>query len=658
MTVGDDRSQTKEIITLQSLIVQEQIKQQEQVMKRKLIEEKEALKRKLIQEKEATKRKLIEEKEATKRKLIEEKEVMKRKLIEEKEATKRKRIQEQEKTKRKKLEIIKIHEDELRKPMERSFENEPSSSDDSFVECSFDTDIDNDSIKKNICPFDINFMLQENNHFNESIENCIKDYMGNALSCVKKIENEYQNEFDQLMLKLLRILHERTSLLYLNTQNKKYLEGKSPDCTFIFNDINVNIKKEDNYLQDFVVIIGDVKEPTKSIDDTQARNEILTYLQLLLNKQRRNKIYGFLTNIKCIKFFYVQKNSNFCLYDYFESPTLNTFDYLFDVTPSMHILTTNTSIIGQSKNISLNKETWIIFTKFLIMQKDFYEYTTLNISYIDILLPNRYSIEKKLGKGSTSNVYLLEKTESNTCIDDPEHCVIKICRQNEYSLLYLNEMKMINELKRLNISNKFNLFFEDIIHLSPAENVLLFKNELESIKTLPLIQSKQLIDIIQYLYDCNVIHRDLSPQNLMLDGHIQQLKLIDFGLASKYEKDEITKQLPINGTIAFGGHEFLRFISNLPLDSIKSQFYAYERTFDLKSALHVIMYMNDNNVQLKMKSIQKVEYFIDKTTQTLTLWKALQQNNKYYSNLLNLIDDSIQSSSTFEVIKKKLEKFI
>ncbi|CAF3871232.1 unnamed protein product [Rotaria magnacalcarata] len=482
--------------------------------------------------------------------------------------------------------------------------------------------------------------------------------MGNALSCVKKIENEYQNEFDQLMLKLLRILHERTSLLYLNTQNKKYLEGKSPDCTFIFNDINVNIKKEDNYLQDFVVIIGDVKEPTKSIDDTQARNEILTYLQLLLNKQRRNKIYGFLTNIKCIKFFYVQKNSNFCLYDYFESPTLNTFDYLFDVTPSMHILTTNTTIIGQSKNISLNKETWIIFTKFLIMQKDFYEYTTLNISYIDILLPNRYSIEKKLGKGSTSNVYLLEKTESNTCIDDPEHCVIKICRQNEYSLLYLNEMKMINELKRLNISNKFNLFFEDIIHLLPAENVLLFKNELESIKTLPLIQSKQLIDIIQYLYDCNVIHRDLSPQNLMLDGHIQQLKLIDFGLASKYEKDEITKQLPINGTIAFGGHEFLRFISNLPLDSIKSQFYAYERTFDLKSALHVIMYMNDNNVQLKMKSIQKVEYFIDKTTQTLTLWKALQQNNKYYSNLLNLIDDSIQSSSTFEVIKKKLEKFI
>ncbi|CAF1416814.1 unnamed protein product, partial [Rotaria magnacalcarata] len=148
---------------------------------------------------------------------------MKRKLIEEKEATKRKRIQEQEKTKRKKLEIIKIHEDELRKPMERSFEKEPSSSINTFALYSSHLDFYKNNVN-NINLFDINFMLQENNHFNESMENCIKDYIGNTLSCAKKIENEYQNEFDQLMLKLLRILHERTSLLYLNTQNKKYLE--------------------------------------------------------------------------------------------------------------------------------------------------------------------------------------------------------------------------------------------------------------------------------------------------------------------------------------------------------------------------------------------------------------------------------------------------
>ncbi|CAF3506907.1 unnamed protein product [Rotaria socialis] len=132
------------------------------------------------QEEAATKRKLIEEKEATKRKLIEEKEATKRKLIEEKEATKRKRIHEQEKTKRKKLEIIKIHEDELRKPMERSFEKEPSSSINTFALYSSYLDFYKNNVN-NINLFDINFMLQENNHFNESIENCIKDYMGNRV---------------------------------------------------------------------------------------------------------------------------------------------------------------------------------------------------------------------------------------------------------------------------------------------------------------------------------------------------------------------------------------------------------------------------------------------------------------------------------------------
>ncbi|CAF3173974.1 unnamed protein product, partial [Rotaria sp. Silwood2] len=101
-------------------------------------------------------------------------------------------------------------------------------------------------------------------------------------------------------------------------------------------------------------------------------------------------------------------------------------------------------------------------------------------------------------------------------------------------------------------------------------NFLLFKNELKSIKTLPLIQSKQLIDIIQYLYECDVIHRDLDPQSLMFNTHIQQLKLIDFGFAAKYEMNEMIKLLPINGTITFAGHQFLNFISSLSFDSLKS----------------------------------------------------------------------------------------
>ncbi|CAF5128005.1 unnamed protein product, partial [Rotaria sp. Silwood1] len=60
---------------------------------------------------------------------------------------------------------------------------------------------------------------------------------------------------------------------------------------------------------------------------------------------------------------------------------------------------------------------------------------------------------------------------------------------------------------------------------------LLYEKELQCIESLSLIQAKQLIDIIHYLYDCRIIHRDVTPQNLMLDRDTNHIKLIDFGFA-------------------------------------------------------------------------------------------------------------------------------
>ncbi|CAF4394727.1 unnamed protein product, partial [Rotaria sp. Silwood2] len=55
---------------------------------------------------------------------------------------------------------------------------------------------------------------------------------------------------------------------------------------------------------------------------------------------------------------------------------------------------------------------------------------------------------------------------------------------------------------------------------------LFYEKDLQCIESLSLIQSKQLIDIIHYLYDCRVIHRDSNP-----------IKLIDFGFAFAFNMD-------------------------------------------------------------------------------------------------------------------------
>ena len=50
-------------------------------------------------------------------------------------------------------------------------------------------------------------------------------------------------------------------------------------------------------------------------------------------------------------------------------------------------------------------------------------------------------ITKKLGRGFTSMVYLLEKNENNHSIEDSSHYIMKLLRESEFSKFFLNEIK-------------------------------------------------------------------------------------------------------------------------------------------------------------------------------------------------------------------------
>ncbi|CAF4018692.1 unnamed protein product, partial [Rotaria magnacalcarata] len=109
-------------------------------------------------------------------------------------------------------------------------------------------------------------------------------------------------------------------------------------------------------------------------------------------------------------------------------------------------------------------------------------------------------------------------------------------------------------------------------------NFLKFKNKLERLQSLSLVESKQLIDRIQYLYKCRIAHSAIRPRNLMMDTSSGHLKLIDFGFAISFKNHEITKKLPIEGSITFAGLELLEFYSKSSCNSALSADYHYERT--------------------------------------------------------------------------------
>ncbi|CAF4990525.1 unnamed protein product [Rotaria sp. Silwood1] len=221
------------------------------------------------------------------------------------------------------------------------------------------------------------------------------------------LEAEIQNAFDELIVSLLSILKKDTSLKYLRTCKKPYLEERAPDCTFIYKNVNIDIDEQCECLQDVAVCLGEVKSSSTSITDTVSIGQLLLYLTILLRNQTRERIYGFLINIQYIRFYYVEKKPYSNLYDFYQSKSFKLFNDLSETSSSSSSSSVNMKTTSeQSKTSYINDHTWKIFLKFLTMKTEFYQYTALNINPNDYLYDDKYKIQRKLGDGLTSMVYL------------------------------------------------------------------------------------------------------------------------------------------------------------------------------------------------------------------------------------------------------------
>ncbi|CAF5012511.1 unnamed protein product, partial [Rotaria sp. Silwood1] len=157
---------------------------------------------------------------------------------------------------------------------------------------------------------------------------------------------------------------------------------------------------------------------------------------------------------------------------------------------------------------------------------------------------------------------------------------------------------------------------------------ILVENQLISLTSINLHQAEQLISIIEHLYKCGIIHRDIRPQNLMFDETGNHLKLIDFGFATTLENNENTKELGIEGVVLYAGLKFLELYLQAIHNAAIIRTYKYERTFDLTCALNVII-----------------------AAASYEFWFVIKEKNKNYNGLLNLIDNL----SDFETIKNRIK---
>src|SRR5712692_2630681 len=171
-----------------------------------------------------------------------------------------------------------------------------------------------------------------------------------------------------------------------------------------------------------------------------------------------------------------------------------------------------------------------------------------------------YRLIRLLGHGGFADVYLGEHIHLNTL------AAIKVLDARltaDEITQFRNEARTIARLEHPHIVRILDFGVEDRIPflvMSYAPNGTLRQHHPRGTRLSPgdvLPNIKQVADALQYAHDEKLIHRDVKPENMLLDRN-NQILLSDFGLAMASFSSSQKSPQDISGTIAYMAPEQTR----------------------------------------------------------------------------------------------------
>ena len=208
------------------------------------------------------------------------------------------------------------------------------------------------------------------------------------------------------------------------------------------------------------------------------------------------------------------------------------------------------------------------------------------------IIANKYEILEKIGEGTFGKVFKGKNIRS------AEEVAIKIQHKDIDNVLkheakiykYLKDISGVPHIRNYGTDTGFNYLILDL--LGPS----LFEKAFKPIETIKyLIQA---INIIEYIHNKGIIHRDIKPDNFLLKSKSTiDLYLIDFGLSKYYliadkKHMEERKDRKLIGTAKFSSLNVQNGIEASRRDDMESLCYSFVAIFGKELPWHKVQEEN------------------------------------------------------------------
>jgi len=202
-----------------------------------------------------------------------------------------------------------------------------------------------------------------------------------------------------------------------------------------------------------------------------------------------------------------------------------------------------------SQNIDLNKTTDLVGTT--ITEYCLEPLPTPSIDELNTIFREYNSdikLDELIGKGGNGLVYKIKQSPLAIKVLNPFAKVYKKCLIEDIKEGFYNEWKIgkdlsIKESPRIvKIYNYFGkeeelpYFFMDHINGKTLEDKIYRQGIQEKELLINVIQA---VEGLEFLHKNNVVHGDIKPSNILIDGLNQNAKLADFGLSHKLTNENL-----------------------------------------------------------------------------------------------------------------------